>query len=72
MFPLLYATLTLASTHAAERVHQAVRRAAGERGGVSIEAVAITVGLLVIAGVVLAAMNTFVEAETGRILSPND
>lgn len=72
MFPLLYATLTVASTRAADRVRQAVRRAAGERGGVSIEAVAITVGLLVIAGVVLAAMNTFVENETGRILSPND
>lgn len=71
MFPLLYATMTIASTRAAERLRTTARRAAGERGGVSIEAVAITVGLLLIAGVVLGAMNAFVESESARILSPN-
>lgn len=42
-----------------------------EAGVSSVEAVVWTVGLLILAGIVIAAITTFTTTEVGKITSPN-
>lgn len=66
----LWATLVVAATTLRDR-YQARMRDTDPEAGYTTETVVWTVALLVLAGIVIAAITSFVNGEVTKIVSPN-
>ncbi|WP_454852227.1 hypothetical protein [Promicromonospora soli] len=71
----LYVTLQVAQTMFLDRLTDSPRRRRAEldreAGGITLELVSWFVALLALAGIVIAVVNQYAEAESAKIISPN-
>ena len=71
----LYVTLQVAQTILFDRLTDSSRRQRTEldreAGGITLEYVSLIVGVLVVAGIVLAVVTQYAESESAKIISPN-
>ncbi|MEU4360320.1 hypothetical protein [Promicromonospora sp. NPDC023987] len=71
----LYVTLQVAQTILFDRLTDPTRRERTETdreaGGITLEFVSLAVGVLVVAGIVIAVVTQYAESESAKIISPN-
>jgi hypothetical protein len=67
----LWATLTVATKTFADRLAPQRAGRDPEAGGITLEGVSWAVAVLVLAGIVIGVLTSFVESESAKIISPN-